>query len=153
MSNVRPHNQTISPLRPVKFKPNLFAAEAVVLCLPAVAFLVATLPEVLRLTSSMLKLQASTNPEISTFQVLLGPASWLAGAVPLVVLSALALATHNHKKFNLGPLFWLSALAGLAAGWSLVGPFGLPLAAAVVAPLLALATHCIWLQSQHRQAG
>ena len=105
-----------------------------------------TLPEAWRVTKTMLQLRSSTNPEIGLPQAVSALVYWGVGAVAIGVLVSLVVSTVRRRIYRLGLIFWLSLVVGTALAWSMVGPFGLGLAATVSLPALALAMHCMILQ-------
>ena len=125
--------------------------EALVLTLPALAFLGFTFPEVWRLTRGMLRLRSTSNPEITLLQAFSGLAYWAAGAAALSVLGWLVITTIRRRPFSFGIAFWLAAVMGAALTASMVGPFGPLLAVAVSVPLALLAAHSAALQWQDRK--
>lgn len=131
----------------------LFALEAFVLALPALAFLAFTFSEVWRLTKGMLHLRSTSNPEITLLQPFSALAYWAAGAAALCVLGWLVIATIRKQTFRVGIAFWFAAIIGAALAASMVGPFGAALAAVVSAPLALLAAHSATLQAQDRKLG
>jgi hypothetical protein len=128
-----------------------FAFEAVVLCAPAVLFLGATLPEVLRATRFALHFREAS-PELSAVQATSALWQWAAGAFALSILVGLAVASVRRRVFRYGLVFWVALVTGLACAWSMVGPFGAGVAFAVNAPLIFLALHASYVQSRLRSA-
>ena len=129
----------------------LFALEAFLLALPAVAFLGLTFPETYRLTSVMLLLRSTSNPEISLLQTFSGLAYWGAGVIAVGVLGWLVVTTVRGQPFRFGIVFWLASALGAALTASMFGPFGPLLAVAISGPLVILAAHCAVLQSKDRK--
>lgn len=127
-----------------------FAFEAVLLCSPAVVFLGATLPEVIRATQLAMQLRQTTQPQLGLVQSALW--QWGTGAFALAVLATLAVASARRRVFRYGPTFWVGLVAGLVSAWSMVDPFGAVVAFVVAAPLSLLALHAAYVQSRLRAA-
>ncbi len=131
----------------------VFIAEALVLVLPAILFLAITLPEVLRVTSLVLRLRETSHPEMSLLQALSGVLQWTAGAYAISVLAWLAVKTAQRRSFKFGSIFWLGVAAGAASTVLMYAPFGPYATAAVAGPSALLAAHSVYLQSRSAHAA
>lgn len=120
----------------MKLSAKLLAVEAVLFFLPAAAFLVLAVPEIVLAT-----LEGDGRASLSVSSTLIFAALLAAGLYSLWMVMRLVMATIKGRPFRFGAGFWLGVASGTAVAIYLWAVSGAVLVILLVGPLVVLCVH------------